>query len=387
MTHTEKTLLNMLSHALAGSRMAETVPADAALLPLAAAHKLVPLLSSAFPPGEIPGDWKQQTLRQAVLQTRRTGAFLELYREMEAAGLHPLVVKGILCRSLYPQPDLRPSSDEDLFVPPEEFPAFCRFLREQGFVPTGETDGDAFEIGWRRDCLYIELHQYLFAPDSGAYGDLNRFFTPEGVPYRVENGQSVRSLNPHHHMLYLVLHAFKHFLHSGFGIRQVCDICLWAGKYHDQIDWPLLSYQCKEAHARGFAGAVLGIGTHCLGISLPLPGGWAVTPDYPLPMLRDILCGGIYGSADKDRQHTATVTLNAVEASRTGRHRSPLAAIFPRRASLEGRYPYLKQHPILLPLAWGQRIFRYAREKSHPAQTAALGKERISLLRYYDIIH
>ena len=35
-------------------------------------------------------------------------------------------------------------------------------------------------------------------------------------------------------------------------------------------------------------------------------------------MLRDILSGGVYGAADSDRQHSSTITLNAVEAARTG---------------------------------------------------------------------
>jgi hypothetical protein len=387
MTQTEKTFLNMLSRALGASVPDEpTAGDDGELLSLAAAHKLVPLLSTVFPAGEIPAQWKRQTLQQAVLQTRRTSAFLALYRQMEEAGLHPLVVKGILCRSLYPQPDLRPSSDEDLFVPREEFAAFCSFFREQGFTPTGEVTDHAFEIGWRKDLLYIELHQSLFAPESGAYGDLNRFFTAGGTPYSVEWGASIRSLDPHHHMLYLILHAFKHFLHSGFGIRQVCDICLWARKYSPQIRWSLLRSQCAEAHALGFARAVLGIGMHHLGVSLPLPEDWLTEPDYALPMLRDILSGGIYGGTDAARQHTATVTLNAVEASRTGKASTPLSSVFPSRASLMGRYPYLKQHPILLPLAWSQRIFRYLREKSSPGESLALGKTRVELLKYYGVI-
>ena len=37
-------------------------------------------------------------------------------------------------------------------------------------------------------------------------------------------------------ILYLLLHAFKHFLHSGFGIRQVSDIILFSEKYRDQIE-------------------------------------------------------------------------------------------------------------------------------------------------------
>lgn len=392
MTQTEHTFLAILGAALRGGRMtANELPADTdweAISRLAVQHKLLPMILTALPLADIPEmqALKGAVLRQVVSQTQRTDAFLTLYGTMEAAGLRPLVVKGILCRELYPQGDLRPSNDEDLYVTGEDFPGCCRFLEEQGFLPTDTDTAHAFEIGWRKDNLYIELHRSLFSPESGAYGDLNRFFDPQGMPYPTEYGREVFSLSPHDHMLYLLLHAFKHFLHSGFGIRQVCDICLWGQRYCSRIDWALLEQQCLDSHARGFAAAVLGIGSHYLNISLPLPPGWTVEPGYCLPLLEDILAGGIYGSADSSRQHTATVTLNAVEASRTGRRANVLASLFPGRKRMEGRYPYLKKHPVLLPLAWGQRIFRYLGQKSNPAESLTLGKERVSLLKHYDII-
>ena len=55
MTQTEKTFLNMLSRALGASVPDEPAAGDdGELLSLAAAHKLVPLLSTVFPAGEIP---------------------------------------------------------------------------------------------------------------------------------------------------------------------------------------------------------------------------------------------------------------------------------------------------------------------------------------------
>ena len=59
---------------------------------------------------------------------------------------------------------------------------------------------------------------------------------------------------------YLICHAFKHFLHSGFGIRQVCDIILFANAYGDAIDWERVLKQCREIQADLFAAALFGIG-------------------------------------------------------------------------------------------------------------------------------
>ena len=99
----------------------------------------------------------------------------------------------------------------------------------------------------------------------------------------------------------------------------------------------------------------------------------------------------MYGSNDYTRLHSSTVTLNAIKASRTGEKSSVLSTVFPKREYLEHRYPYLKKHPYLLPVAWVQRIAHYASEKqSNPDNSASgsikLAKERIELMKQYDIM-
>ena len=37
-------------------------------------------------------------------------------------------------------------------------------------------------------------------------------------------GQSIFTLEETHHLFYLLCHSFKHFLHGGVRIRQICDM-------------------------------------------------------------------------------------------------------------------------------------------------------------------
>ena len=87
-----------------------------------------------------------------------------------------------------------------------------------------------------------------------------------------------------------------------------------------------------------------------------------------------------------------TVTLNAIKASRTGEKSSVLRTVFPKREYLVHRYPYLKKHPGLLPVAWVQRMVRYAEEMRSGADSSASGpiklaRERIELMKRYDIMN
>ena len=195
---------------------------------------------------------------------------------------------------------------------------------------------------------------------------------------------------PHEHLLYLILHAYKHFVRSGIGLRQFCDVGLWARAYHDQIDWPRLHDQCASVHAATFAAAAFQIARAYLGIAFVLPAPWRDDIDA-VPLLHDTLCGGVYGSNDYTRLHSSTVTLNAVKASRAGERGGVLRTVFPKRAHLARRYPYLKKKPYLLPVAWAQRIAHYASEKRASTDDSASGslrlaKERIELMKRYGII-
>ncbi|MDD6800148.1 MAG: hypothetical protein PUE85_07015, partial [Firmicutes bacterium] len=169
--------------------------------------------------------------------------------------------------------------------------------------------------------------------------------------------------------------------------RQFCDIGLWAREYCDQIDWKLLYDQCASVHAENFAKAAFAIARRYLGVSFELPLPWDDGIDAE-PLLHDALCSGIYGTNDYTRLHSSTMTLNAARAGRSGKKGGVLPSVFPSRAYMEKKYPYVRKHPALLPAAWIQRIVRYAlsKEKHDSFGSVRLGRERIELLKLYGII-
>ncbi len=403
----EQLLLESLSAAIGNKHVSwnkEIAPEDwAALLNLAADHKVLPLVYEAvYPCPAAQGipvlqQCKQLVVSQVMGQTMKSGEFLSLYAHMRKAGLHPLVVKGIVCRSLYHKGDHRPSGDEDLYVTDEEFDACRQFMRNCGMLSTNEDSDDAFEIGWSRpgSYLHIELHRRLFDPDSAAHGSFALFFTDaakNAAEYPVGSGQSVMSLNPHDHMLYLLLHAYKHFIYCGFGIRQVCDIGLWAQKFSSEIDWSRLYAQCQEAHALRFSAAVFQITEKYLGMELHLPGDWSSIKTDCDPLLKDLLAGGVYGGTDQSRIYSSTVTLETVAASRQNRKAGILLSVFPSKNIMASRYPFVRKHPYLLPAAWVARIFSYGKknlfkkDRNNTAETLRIAKERTELLKMYDMI-
>lgn len=397
LTATERQFLHIAKAAISGGDLpAENVDWPA-IFTLANQQKLLPILFEAvrkMPAAEenvaLFAVTKQQVIAQVLNQTVRSAEFADLYRKLRAAGLHPIVVKGQLCSRLYPLKDHRISADDDLYISDAEFMACHKQLLANGLTTDTPVDelATADEVSYTKNGspLYIELHRHLFDSAEDAHDELNHFF----ADLKPVETDSFLAMPPHEHLLYLILHAYKHFVRSGIGARQFCDIGLWARAYHGEIDWQRLHEQCESVHAATFAAAAFCIAREYLGIDFDLPTPWDASIDVE-PLLHDTLGGGVYGSNDLTRLHSSTVTLDAVKASRTGEKSNVLRTVFPKREYLERRYPYLKKHPYLLPVAWMQRIAHYAGEKKIGADSSASGsiklaKERIELMKQYDIM-
>ena len=381
-----------------------------ALFQLAEAHHVLPLIYDAVyccpaaqnSEGELFAPFKKRTVQMVMLQTQKTSEFPRLYEKLRAAGVKLCIVKGIICRNIYPNPDYRISGDEDILIPAEQFPLCHEAMLAYGMT-LSEPEQDINEVyevpyGKQGSPIYIELHKSLFPPESKAYGDLNRFF--EGVTERLievpVQGSMISTMEYTDHLFYLICHAFKHFLHSGFGVRQVCDIILFANAYGDEIDWARIVKNCREIRAELFAVALFKIGEKYLSFDADkacYPAVWRELDVDESAMLNDLLDSGIYGGANMSRKHSSNITLNAVSAQKQGKKSGNhvLKTVFPPAKALEGRFPYLKEHPYLLPVAWANRLMRYQKELhqtagNDAAESIRIGNERIELMKQYGII-
>ena len=381
------------------------------LADFSAIHKLSPAVFEVLRtslPQEVWADspiwkkWKGRVISQVISQAGRTEAFLNVYQKLVEAGVKPLVVKGIVCRSLYEKSDYRVSSDEDVLVQAVDAAVCDRILLEEGFR-RGELDFDNLphEIGYRNPItgVYLELHFSLFDENGGVFGRLNEAFDDgfeRAVSVCIQN-VDVWTLHPTKHLLYLLCHCYKHFLFSGFGVRQVCDIVMMAEKWGSDIDWSYLNEQIQEFQMECFWEGLLHIGYGWLHMNTKVydyAGKVVPTADEAkensFDLLQDILAAGIYGSSTKERQHSANVTLAAAK-----KENAVLRSLFPGKDYLKAHYSFAEKHPILLPAAWGMRIGKYllgnAKKKPQEPGVKAesslqIGKKRVELIRKYGLM-
>ena len=344
--------------------------------------------------------FKQVAFKLVVSQIQRSNRFLELYKILKEKNIETIVFKGIIFRNMYNNPDDRMSSDEDILVKKEDYEKLKDILCGEGleFI---EKEGNECAYLCRNTGLCIEVSTSLFSNESKAYGHLNRLFDDifeKSITINID-GVDLKTLSHEQHLIYIVFHNMKHFLHGGFGIRQVADFSKYIETYGQFIDWEKFWSDLKILNYDTFALNLIDISLKYLGFDYTK----AIYPkgvrdfniiinskDYYInsdDLISDILSAGVFGGSTKERKHTALMTLNAVEDQKNGNR---FKAIFPSVDYLKGNYTYLQKHPILLPIAWTQRIFYYIKRNKNNTtsyiNTMELGKQRIELLKEYKII-
>lgn len=342
--------------------------------------------------------WKRIAIRDIMLQVQREAGFLELYQKLSEAGVRPLVVKGCICRNMYSKPDYRISGDEDMILPREQFEKCDEILLSKGLQREAvQMDCLPYEIPYRNPIngVYIELHFSLFPEESGAYGHLNDEFQDIFQESICENiqGKDVWTLSPTAHMFYLICHSFKHFLHGGFGLRQVCDMVKMAEYYGERISWDEMKTRLCRLNMYDYWNALVQIGTKYLGFSMDkaaYPESMRKADIDYVPMLRDLLDSGIYGNSTMERKHSSNMTLAAAASGKKDTAGSLMASLFPSAEYMRKQFDWLEQHPWLLPISYIVRMWNYLkssdRKDGDVQNSVQIGMERVELLRKYNII-
>lgn len=336
---------------------------------------------------ELSNTFRREAILESRAQCTKTDVLLKLTDAFERASVRYVIVKGVVCRELYSVPDARNSADEDIFILHDDLDAAESVLTSLGFSKSGSDDSDVVHWFDRSSALHIELH---FKLTSKLSSSLEPYFT-EQIKHRISypiGTSHVYTFAPTTNLVFMVSHAQKHFIAGGFGIRTLCDTALFAVKYVSHIDKDELYAKLSSINAVTFFHQLLAIARDYLFIDTS---AWDIA-DVAAgnDLLDDILKAGIYGQSTLARRHSSSLSVVAAENGESTAN--IIRVIFPPANTISSRYPFVKKHPLLLPIGWFKRIADYSRELAHskkdensPKATVLLHKKRSELIKKYGI--
>lgn len=209
------------------------------------------------------------------------------------------VVKGQIVGTCYPEPLLRQSGDIDLYFTPNHYKLCTDLLLQKGI----QMDYDASEKHSEFDMngIVYELHWTLnnFSREKWQRYFDNVLQKDKGMSVLVGKTE-IPTLSPTVNALYIFIHLFHHLIHSGVGLRQMCDWMMWLHRYKDEIDREELSRHLRALELERpyrVLGAVL---VDKLGL-----------PEYEFPL----------AITDKDRKRSQRILADIMKMGNFGHNR------------------------------------------------------------------
>lgn len=331
-------------------------------------HNISNLVAYAIPyfttvPQNVREKFQKEQLLTAFKETKQEAKVQALLKDFEQAGIACMPLKGFLLKHLYPKTDMRDMCDVDILIRTGEYEKIKPVMEKNGFVFDKESAHEYIYIC--KPAVTVELHKSLvpsYNHDLYAYyGDGWKFARrKEGYKYLYE-------LPPEDFYIYTIVHAAKHYLNGGTGIRQAADI--WVLNRHlcqNGMDQEYVDAELKKL------GLVTFWNTFCR-----LCGVWfdhEASDPTVRQMERYILQSGVWGTkeqADRARLYRDTQG----EHYGGARRRAVLRMVFPTMKGLKSLYPVLNKAPALYPVMMVRRwasllLFRRERiKKSYQAGT------------------
>jgi len=328
-------------------------------------------------------------------QIKRTEEFLQLYQDFLKEDLHPIVMKGIICRQLYGKSgEQRPSGDEDIYVRKDEFFKVKAVLEARGYVCEFEEVTEAqlthiqhITFTEPKNGYLIEVHPNPMGHRNNMRAQMNSYFENAFENTRIENVKdtTIYTFSHTEHFLFLILHSVKHFVEGGVGIRQMLDVLLYQEKYENEIDWNTLKGMLQETHTDGFLGDMQYIGTQYLGFDFSIQ----LQENCPDVLLEDMWISGVFGKKDRDDTVAASITMEVLNHEKRGLY-AWFRAGFPSRELMIDAFPYLKEKPWMLPVEWVKRWGRFLKKASkHDGNLMLDGvnksRKRMKMLKKYGL--
>lgn len=367
MSHTEKQLkmrdLGVEASYLAACSLHDTVPVLPeepdweALYRFCKFHSITSIAAMALEQvwKEHPADPEvMQKWRQARDKAIRKNMLLNAERErllayLESIGCWYMPLKGSLLQFDYPKFGMRQMSDNDILCDPAHSADIRGYMTENGYTCVQYMQGHHDEYN-RKPVYNFEIHRSLFkkeeAPVLAAYYEdiRDRALTDGGKEYG-------HHLSVSDFYIYLIAHAYNHFLESGIGIRHLMDVYVFLGQHGTQLDWAYAETELRKLDAWEFSQLSRRLAQKLFA----RPVRMADSEPEELSALDAFFSSGSHGTEEQLLAKSYEKFRKNGNGSRAGYF---LRRLFPPAELLGVMYPVVRKHKWMVPFVWIYRLIR-----------------------------
>ncbi len=263
---------------------------------------------------------------------------------LESIGCWYLPLKGSLLQYDYPKFGMRQMSDNDILCDPGKQAQIHDFMLQSGYSCELYNQGNHDEY-IRQPVYNFEIHRSLFKPETAPklaayYADI--LDRAEKDP---DNGFGYHMTRDDFY-IYLIAHAYRHFVVSGIGIRNLMDVYVFLDHYGQQLNWSYVEQELRELDAWEFERWC-----HRLsGLLMRLPCRNPAVARSDLEILDAFFNSGTFGTEQQLFRNSMKFNGNGNKV------RYFFRRMFPSRELLGVMHPSVRKHGWLVPFVWVSRL-------------------------------
>lgn len=373
MNNAEKQFVDILSAGIRGKvadKIYENVEWDE-VIDLANKHKVEGIIYLALRKSNLVskvGEKRINLLKQkaaitGIGQSRHISGLSIVFNKIIEENIPVIVLKGLVVRDFYPQPDQRTMSDADILVHKDDVEKVKKLLIEMGYIFLEDHKASHHIALVHHKYPVIEVHWNLFKRDgfSNELEHYERLIWNRAIKVNVGEAE-VLSLSYEDLALHLCMHMAAHLASTGFGVRQLCDLVLLVEKKGEEIDWNSFIMKARMYGFEKFSLIMFLLCKELFQMEIPkeLEVKSVNNKKYVSALIDEIFESGVHGKKEMANQFATQVAFNFEDKDSNatlGAIKRYFRFIFPRIDDMSDKYSYAKKFKILAPIAWIHHLF------------------------------
>ena len=311
---------------------------------------------------DVAENFKKDVIYQSLMQITHLKNVSNILKVFKEKNIEVIVLKGLVIRELYQNPNLRIMSDADILVKKNSLGKVSKVLEQLGYISTKHIgDHGAHLVFVKQGCLPIEVHWTLINKDF-FNGDTSfeKDIWKRAIPVEIV-GVRTLGLGLEDLLLHLIMHMAVHMAHGGFGIRQIVDVVLLVNKKGDFINWTEIELYAKESKIDKFLLVIFNICNNLFDMTIPkeIKQIGSVSNKTVNNLIDDVLDNGVYGVTEECQVFANEISFTK-ENEKNIRFiviKKYLSLFFPPLKNMSEKYDYAKKNRLLIPIAHIHHLF------------------------------
>lgn len=306
---------------------------------------------------------KQKAAITGITQSRHISGLSTVLNKINERNIPVIVLKGLVVREFYPQPDQRSMNDADILVHEGNVEKVKQLLIDMGYVYLEDHKASHHIALVHHKYPFIELHWNLFKRDgfSNELEHYERLIWRRAIKVNVGEAE-VLSLSYEDLALHLCMHMAAHLAATGFGVRQLCDLVLLVEHKGDEIEWNSFIMKARMYGFEKFGKIIFLLCNKLFNMEAPKEINIKVVNNkkYVSALLNEIFEAGVHGKKEMANQFATQVAFNFEKKDSNatlGAINRYFRFIFPKIDDMSDKYSYAKKVKILAPIAWIHHLF------------------------------